>query len=257
MDRRAPYVLLLVWVALAPILWGSVAEVGRGAGDDWLSHFRAAGGAYGIFRIAGYLSLALLIPWLLGTPGGDAGTRTGGRMLLLLLILIATAALQLVPLPVGLFGLLAPGHARDLAVLLPEAGWAPISTDPGLTGRAAVHLFLLLAAAIVVYHTVRTPRRAWILLGTIVGVAALGAIYGMFETFLGGDLVLGQAKAGTGGSVTGTFFYRGNFAAFTGVAMAMAVVAAIRGFRAGRHVPAWAAAAASLVLGLGLLLSLS
>ena len=83
MDRRSSFILLLVWVALAPILWGSVAEVGT-SGDGWLSQFRSAGGSYGIFRVLGYLSLALLIPSLLGVPGGTAGSRTGARMMLLL-----------------------------------------------------------------------------------------------------------------------------------------------------------------------------
>ena len=117
MDRRAPFVVLVVWVAVAPLLWGSVAEVGT-PGEGWLSEFRAAGGSYAVFRILGYLCLALLIPSLLGRFGGDRGTRFGARMLLMLLLLLALAAFQLLPLPVGLYSILAPAHARQLGVLL-------------------------------------------------------------------------------------------------------------------------------------------
>jgi len=256
MDRRAPFVVLVIWVAVAPILWGSVAEVGT-PGAGWLSEFRSAGGPYAVFRFLGYLTLALLIPSLLGRFGGDRCTRLGTRMLFLMLLLVALATFQLVPLPVGIFRILAPAHARDLGVLLPGQSWAPITTDPGLTGRAVVHLFLLLTAALAVYHTVRTPRRAWILLGTVFGVAAAGAAYGILSTYVGSDRVLGLAKQETGGGVTGTFFYRGNFAAFTAAGLAMAGVAVVRAFRGGRPLGGFASASGLLVLGTGLLLSRS
>ena len=52
---------------------------------------------------------------------------------------------------------------------------------------------------------------------------------------VGNDTVLGLAKQETGGGVTGTFFYRGNFAAFTAAGLAMAGVAVAYALRIRRR----------------------
>ena len=74
------------------------------------------------------------------------------------------------------------------------------------------------------------------------------AAYGIVETYLLDDRVLGLQKQRTGGGVTGTFFYRGNFAAFTAAGLAIAGVLLTRAFRGRRPLPTAAASVALLPL---------
>lgn len=249
MGNRASFLLLLIWIAAAPLLLGSVPWYSFQESGGAVRTFFAAGGTYAVFRILGYLALGLLIPGLLARPSESPWSRTGTRMLLLALGLLVLAAIQLVPLPRGLLGIFAPAHARDLDVLLPGGGAFPISTDPGLTARAALRIFLLLAAGLVVFATVRTPRRAWILLGTVVGVASLSALLGI--VFPDRILFFSPLEEGVR-RLTGTFIYPGTFAAFASAALGIAVVACFSAVAAGRPTSRIAAAVACVVLAFAL-----
>ncbi|MHC4913606.1 MAG: hypothetical protein ACYTE5_11510, partial [Planctomycetota bacterium] len=242
MHDRVGFGLLVLWVATAPVLYGSVPE----AEVRW---------PYLVFLAVGCLLFCTVLPpriWELhDLVAPSAASR---RMLLLLTLLALLPLLQLVPLPRSLLALLSPGHARDVAALLPERSFVATTTDPGLTGQAAARALLLLGAGLAVLRFAGTPRRAWILLGVIAGVAALGAAYGIVEATALGDRVLGLAKEKQGGGVTGTFFYRGSFVAFCATGLGIAAAGLVEALRRRRPPLAAAAAVAVTLLVAGILL---
>jgi tetratricopeptide (TPR) repeat protein len=223
------------------VLYGSVPE----AEVSW---------PYSVFLALGIATLLISSPLL---QRRDRHAASSARLLLLLGLLALLALLQLVPLPRALFGILAPGHARDLAVLLPERSFSEATTDPGLTGQAAMRLVLLLGAGLAVLRFAGGPRRGWIVLGALAGAAALGSAYGILEANVLGDRVLGLEKVREGGGVTGTFFYRGSFAAFTAAGLGISAAGLVAAFRGRRPALAAGAAMAVAILVTGLLLSRS
>lgn len=257
MNRRIPFVLLLVWIALAPVFLGSVPEANVGTGSAF-ARFLSAGGGYALFRAIGYVALGFLLPILLGGLRREPLAPAGGdRVLFPLVLLLVLGAIQLVPLPLGLLRLIAPAHAADAAALMPGRSWVPISVDPGLTREAIIRLFLLVVAGLAVLQTVRTPARAWWTLGVVAAVAAADAAYGIVEAAALRDTVLGFAKPGDAGAVTGTFFYRGNFAAFAAAGAGVAAAGLVTAFRRGRPALAAAAAAGTALLSAAVLLTRS
>ncbi|MCU0724753.1 MAG: O-antigen ligase family protein [Planctomycetes bacterium] len=245
MADRLALLALLLWLLLAPIPFGSVPGVRTvdGAPPEGLL---AEG--YTLFRSLGLLVLALALPAVLARGGGLS--PRGRTMLLLAAALPALALLQLLPVPMAVHRFLAPGHATDLAILSPPAGFAPVAVDPGLTSRAALFLALLAGAALATARLARSARAGAVLLA---GLATVAAAMALAEAVAPG-LPLGLLGAEGLGDVgaTGTFVYRGTFAAF--VAMALGISAA--GFVAGfcRRLPLLAAlsamASAALVAGL-------
>ncbi len=258
MRDRAALSCLVLWVFLAPLLLGSVDELNVGA-DTAFARFLSAGGAYAVFRVLGALSAAWWAGPLLFSRGrGAAGPGEAGRRLLLLLGLLGLlAVVQEIALPRGIHALLAPAHASDLAVLLPEGGAAPVSTDAGLTSEAVGYGLLLLLAGVSVLFAARGPVRAWTLLFGLTAAAALGSAYGILETGWLGDRVLGFPKPSGGAGVTGTFFYRGSFAALAAAALGVAGAGLAAALRSRRGLLAAGAATAVVLLAAGLLLSRS
>ncbi len=253
--NRAAFVVLLVWVVTAPVLLGSVPEVEL-SDPGGFGRFLAAGGGYALFTVLGLCALILVVSSLKSQRGAPLAPDRSAKLLLLLLVLVPIFGLvQLVPLPRFLHALFAPGHAADLDLLLPGSGAAPISVDPDLTWQAVLRGFLLFAAAFVTVQTARSGWRAFLLLGSLAGIAALAAAYGILETYALGDRVLGFGKIGTGTGVTGTFIYRGNFTAFTAAGLGVAVALVVAAFRARRPLYAGLSTMAVVLLASGILLS--
>jgi O-antigen ligase len=113
---------------------------------------------------------------------------------------------QLAPLPSFLVRLLAGWPATG--------GWAHLSPDPDATVRALISwlpAFAVFAAVTLIYDTRAQVRR---LVGGLLLLAALVAVYGIFETIGGRDSIWGVPKRAYLGCVTGTFINRNHFAAF-------------------------------------------
>ncbi len=253
--NRAAFAVLVLWAFLAPLLLGSVPEA-EISDQGALGAFFSAGGAYLVFKVLGILAFGLALADLVSRPGSPIAPDRRSRIVLLLLTAIPVLGfLQLVPLPRFVHAYLAPAHVADLDVLLPGWSWSAISIDATLTKEAVVRWFLLLCASITVLTTVRTPRRAYLLLGAVAGAGALGAGYGIVETYLLSDTVLGFGKVGAGGGVTGTFIYRGNFTAYTAGAFGIALALIVASFRNRRPLCAGLSAIAAVVLASGILLS--
>ena len=256
MADRTAFLVLILWIAFAVALLGAVPEAEM-PGDGVLATFLNASGGYALFRALGWIALGLTLPAVLASPRASLGGRTGRRMLGLLGLLPLLGLFQLLPLPLGLMGIFAPAHARDLSILLPEASWHAITTDVGWTLAAVVRGALLAAAGLVVLRTVRSDRRAFTLLGAILAVAAAGGAYGLVETHLLADGVLGFSKAVMGvlSGVTGTFIYRGNFAALAACGLGISGGLLVASFRHRKPFGAAGAAMALVVLAAALALS--
>jgi len=113
---------------------------------------------------------------------------------------------QLAPLPAFLVRLLAGWPATG--------AWARLTPDPEATVRALISwlpAFAVFAAVTLVYDTRAKVRR---LVGGLLVLAALVAVYGIFETIGGHDMIWGVPKRAYRGCVTGTFINRNHFAAF-------------------------------------------
>jgi len=256
MADRTAFLVLILWIAFAVVLLGAVPEAEM-PGDGVLATFLNASGGYALFRALGWIALGLTLPAVLASPRASLGGLTGRRMLGLLGLLLLLGLFQLLPLPLGLMAVFAPAHARDLSILLPEASWHAITTDVGWTLAAIVRGALLAAAGLVVLRTVRSDRRAFTLLGAILAVASAGAAYGLVETHLLADGVLGFSKAVMGvlSGVTGTFIYRGNFAALAACGLGISGGLLVASFRNRKPLGAAGAAMALVVLAAALALS--
>ena len=146
--NRAAFAVLVIWAVLAPLLLGSVPEAEIADQSDFGS-FLAAGGAYAVFKVLGFLALGLALADFLSRPGSRPAPDRGGRILLLLLAAIPVLGLfQLVPLPRFIHVILAPAHAGDLDLLLPGWSMSSISIDPEVVDPDDVEMLqdLIMAA---------------------------------------------------------------------------------------------------------------
>lgn len=136
----------------------------------------------------GLLVLRPLVVLLLGALvllPGPRDWRSVRVPLLLLGAFAATIAIQLVPLPPGLWASL-PGHAplaASLALAGDQAGWRPISLDPDLTLNALVAL--LPALAVIVGFAGIAPVERRRLLGWLLGIVAASAVLGLVQAISG------------------------------------------------------------------------
>jgi len=89
----------------------------------------------------------------------------------------------------------------------------PESVTPASHRRRELVLILCYGLfGYLVLRTVRTRRRAEILIVVVLASALFQAFYGMAETFSGHEMIFGRAKRYGLGSVTGTFVNRNHFA---------------------------------------------
>jgi O-antigen ligase len=228
---RAEKVLLALLCAMAAFSPVFLGGVGRFEIEDstraltGLDRFLLSHGPYAILT---FLAVA--------TAGGatavalerrDAGEAPAWRLhpglLLPLGGLGVLALLQLVPLPRAVLRLLSPQAARQLEFLVPgDDSWRPISVS--LEGTwTFLGGFCIGGAAILGTLLVARRRGAVpVLMGTLVAVYALVAAYGMWETWAGGNRVLGYQRA-AGAGVSGTFVNRSHMAAAAGICLPLAL----------------------------------
>jgi O-antigen ligase len=147
--------------------------------------------------------------------------RTVSRALILPAVAAFVVALQLVPLPHGVWAAL-PGHARydQFARLGIEASsWRPLTLTPDMTLNA---LLSLLPPAAVVCGAVlcRGRQRIWIL-QLLLGLAVVSALLGIAQLAGGEGSVLRFYAVTNDGSAVGLFANRNHNAVFLAAAIPM------------------------------------
>ena len=134
-------------------------------------------------------------------------------------VFLAVSLLQIVPLPAGLVKLLSPKAYGIYAALVRDAVIAPssrltLSLAPGASVSKLVLMLCYGLFGYLVLKTVRSRRRAEILVVVVLASALFQAVYGMAETFSGHEMIFGRPKRYGLGSVTGTFVNRNHLAGF-------------------------------------------
>jgi putative inorganic carbon (HCO3(-)) transporter len=162
----------------------------------------------------------------------DASDRLDGRLPLFVKVLVgiflAFSVLQIVPLPAGLVKVLSPRAYDIYAGLVKDAILAPSSSlTLSLAPRASVYELALIVCyglfGFLVLRTVRSRRRAEILVVVILASAVFQAVYGLAETLSGHETILGRPKRYGIGSATGTFVNRNHFAGFLEMAFPLSL----------------------------------
>ena len=150
------------------------------------------------------------------------------------LLLPAYAALQFVPLPLGVLRVLSPTRAGQIDALGPVAGvmrFAPLSVMPSATLRLAVTMAACLLIFLVIRELAwRRPERQWTLAFPLVFVAGIEAAIGLAQYF----------SAWPDGIARGTYVNRNHFAGLLEMALPFAVlypVAIIQRTRSRRRSP--------------------
>ncbi len=175
-------------------------------------------------------------------------------------VLLVAAAVQLVPLPVGLLQRLSPS-AADIHLGLSAIGSPPDRATLSIVPSETAGFFLKLAGCLLALFlarrlTLRLGNRAWWLAVPIVGVAAAEAVLGLVQYGL----------AGPDSVARGTYINRNHFAGLLELALPLPMMGAVWVYRRHRtkyETPASSAVAACALLGLagiillGILLSLS
>ncbi len=143
-------------------------------------------------------------------------------------VFLGFSLLQIVPLPAGLVKILSPRAYDIYAGLVRDAIIAPSSRlTLSLSPSASVYELVLMVCyglfGYLVLRTIRSRRRAEILIVVILASAVFQAIYGMAETFSGHNMLLGRAKRYYLDSVTGTFVNRNHFAGFLEMAFPLSL----------------------------------
>ena len=165
-------------------------------------------------------------------PGaGDDGMFSGRLPLFfkaLIGVFLGFSLLQIVPIPAGLVKILSPRAYDIYAGLVRDAIIAPSSRlTLSLSPSASVYELILIVCyglfGYLVLRTIRSRRRAEILIVVILASAVFQAIYGMAETFSGHNMLLGRAKRYYLDSVTGTFVNRNHFSGFLEMAFPLSL----------------------------------
>ncbi len=209
----AALLLLLVWL---PLPWGSRSTAA-------MALFGAAAAALTAARLA--LASRAPLPEL-----PDAARFA----LWLWCVWAAWIALQLVPMPAALLGVLSPRAAEVHGAFdaLAPGAWGTLSLMPGATFR---HWLLSLALLCVFWLVLATtaqqrPRQRWLLLALL--LSGLGqALYGIVMTLSGWELGFFEPKAHGIGFATGTFVNKNHFAAYLGLTLAAGVALVLADLR--------------------------
>lgn len=191
---------------------------------------------------------------------GRTGIRAGrGAMALVLLLLFGAATM--VPLPAGLHETLSPFTAETYAAL--AADWPdrarPLSLWPDGTWRTLLLLLGMLGTYLAVRTAVR-ERGSGVVRGILAGIVAIAVLqsgYGLYETLLGDDTILGFGKVSSKGAVTGTFIHRTMFAVWAGMGCTAALALSVGAWRAGHRVGSVLLVLAAVLTGCASFLSLS
>ena len=224
------------------VFWGLCAvlvfvPLPIGSVEEW-SVFVFEAAAIGLFLLyAGNRLLARKRPLIQDTETGHSdawpnGQRLSGRLpaffKVLIGVFLAFSVLQIVPLPDGLIKVLSPRAYEIYAGLVRDAVIAPtsrltLSLAPGATISELVLMICYGLFGYLVLRTVRSRRRAEILVVVVLASALFQAFYGMAETFSGHEMILGRPKRYGLDAVTGTFVNRNHLAGFLEMAFPLSL----------------------------------
>lgn len=154
------------------------------------------------------------------------------------LALFGLLALQVVPLPLGLVRVIAPGSYDFRRLYAPEFGrmkFTTLSIVPAETIGAALFLAALFILGYLVLRTVTRGRQIRTILAVLVGAGAFQALYGLFELTRGSPRLLFYKKAINLDSVTGTFVNRNHFCGYVEMIVPLALGLAIGRIMSARH----------------------
>lgn len=234
----------------AIVFWGLCATLvflplPIGSVEEWaIFVFEAATLALFLLHVAGLAfakrrpsaSAPLVDPQAWGLPpepnDGPSAPLGPARLPLLVKVLlgvfVAFSILQIVPLPSGLVRAVSP-KAFDIYAGLVRNGLAAPSSRLTLSlvpAATLAELVLVLCYGLfgyLVLRTVRTRRRAEILVIVVLTSASFQALFGMVEVFSGHEHLLGRPKRYNLGSVTGTYVNRNHLAGFLEMAFPLAL----------------------------------
>lgn len=186
-------------------------------------------GAYPPFAWVGLL-VALTLAFALGLLGDvqGQGVMSVARPPLArwLVPVVAVLALQLVPLPRAVLGLVSPGAAEAIQGALPDGGaWQAASLDRGATVESIFLALLYALGFVLAARVARVPRHAGVVLTLLLLMGAFEAFYGLAEQIAGDGRVLFWSKPvdAPGSRALGTFPNPNHYAAFLGMGLPVAV----------------------------------
>lgn len=208
------------------VFWGLCAvlvfvPLPIGSVEEWsIFAFEAATIGLFILYIGGRLFRQSSPRHFEGTDFGEPDALAGRLPLffkVLVGVFLAFSVMQVIPLPAGLVKILSPRAYGIYAGLVKDAVLAPsnrltLSLAPGASISKLVLMLCYGLFGFLVLRTVRTRRRAEILVVVVLASALFQAIYGMAETFSGHETIFGRPKRYSLGSVTGTFINRNHLA---------------------------------------------
>ena len=263
---RAAPLLLAAAVTLGALFLGAPPRFAAGAtGPEWLRHFLSALGPLALVEasIAGALALLVASECVRRESPGLPGGRTAARTRLPLVLLFGLGLLQLVPLPGGVLGVVAPFSEKTYAALAAAGDdtMRPMTLWTAGTVHALFNLAGVIAASAAVWALTRrigARRAASAVLAFVVVLAAAEAAHGLWTTKLGDDLLLGTfGRASGNGRVTGTFIHATMMAVWTGMGACAALGLAVRAFADARRGIALASLAALMLCVVAAALTLS
>jgi O-antigen ligase len=139
-------------------------------------------------------------------------------------------ALQVVPLPVAIVRIVAPGSYDFRRLYAPEFGrmkFMTLSIAPSATIGAALFLAALFILGFLVLHTVRRGLHIRTLLAVLAISGAFQALYGLFELSRNDPRLLFYKKLFSPDSVTGTFVNRNHLSGYLEMIIPLALGLAI------------------------------
>lgn len=139
----------------------------------------------------------------------------------LLLVFLAVAAIQLLPLPISLLEIVSPYSASSYQAAANYIGFAPITLDPTATWGGVRTCLLLLAVVWWGLGYLKSARNLRVIEYAVIMSAAVQAVLGTISVLAG--LEVGaylQAKEAYIGSATGTFVNRSIFALYLNLGIA-------------------------------------
>ncbi|MBB5348089.1 O-antigen ligase family protein [Desulfoprunum benzoelyticum] len=207
---QAPSWLALAIVVTIPLLFGAVHPIVQGA----------------------YVALILLGlgGWLLYTLPSLSGEGLSWRRLAVPIILMLYAALQALPLPLGLIALLSPARAERVAMVNDLAGAGLTLAPLGDNGIIGLQTAIFILALILLYLALtvllrRDQRFPALLLTAIAAVGLAEAFYGLLQVMNPGIGMLWLGIANP--EAHGTIIYKNQYAALLNICWPLAVAGAL------------------------------
>ncbi len=273
--RRLPVVA--AWVLVVAVLQGMLAfgapprQSLASATEPWKSLLESL---LPLATLQSAIVLALGLLLVTGCLRSGRASLLGGAAArsarLPLLLLLALGLLHALPLPAALLRIVAPHSAQVWADLAPtgDSAMRPLTLWSDGTFHALYTLAGVLVASSLLWALIGERRVAsdggedrlrpvvglfWLILG----VAAAESAYGLYETLLGDDAILGFGKVSNGGSVTGTFIHRTMLAVWAGMGLCVGLGLAARALLGGERRLGVATAALALAAVCGIAAGLS